>query len=108
MFAPNSKHRARVTPVKRGRGGQHPTTEDQEEATPAERRAAMTWAQRLKRVFGIDIEICPACGGAVPSIACIEQPAVVEKILAHLQRKDTSVSTSLRPESRAPPADLFG
>jgi rRNA maturation protein Nop10 len=25
----------------------------------------MTWAQRLKRVFGIDIETCPACGGAV-------------------------------------------
>jgi len=41
-------------------------------------------------------------------IACIEDAAVIEKILAHLQRKDTSVSTSLRPESRAPPADLFG
>ncbi len=25
----------------------------------------MTWAQRLKRVFGIDIETCPACGGVV-------------------------------------------
>jgi hypothetical protein len=32
----------------------------------------------------------------------------LEKILAHLQGNDTSVSTSLRPESRAPPADLFG
>ena len=29
----------------------------------------MTWAQRLKRVFGIDIETCPACGGAVRVIA---------------------------------------
>jgi len=26
-------------------------------------------AQRLKRVFGIDIETCPACGGALPIIA---------------------------------------
>jgi hypothetical protein len=25
----------------------------------------MTWAQRLKRVFGIDIVTCPACGGAM-------------------------------------------
>ena len=25
--------------------------------TPAERHAAMTWAQRLKRVFNIDIEV---------------------------------------------------
>jgi hypothetical protein len=32
----------------------------------------MTWAQRLKRVFGIDIETCPACGGAMRIIAYIE------------------------------------
>jgi hypothetical protein len=42
------------------------------------------------------------------ALACIEDAAVIEKILAHFQGKDTSVSTSLRPESRAPPADLFG
>jgi len=24
----------------------------------------MTWAQRLKRVFNIDVETCRACGGA--------------------------------------------
>ena len=68
----------------------------------------MNRAQRLKRVFNIDIEICRECGGAVRIIACIEDAAVIEKILAHLQGKDTTVSTSLRPESRAPPADLFG
>jgi hypothetical protein len=33
-----------------------------------------TGAQRLKRVFNIDIETCPACGGAVRIIACIEDP----------------------------------
>ena len=32
--------------------------------TPAECHAAMTWAQRLKRVFNIDIEVCGRCGGA--------------------------------------------
>ena len=42
------------------------------------------------------------------ALACIEDPAVIEKILAHLQGKDTSDPTSLRPASRAPPADLFG
>jgi len=41
-------------------------------------------------------------------IACIEDPVVIEKILTHLQGKDSSVPTSLLPESRAPPADLFG
>lgn len=87
VFAPNSKYRARVTPAKRGRGGRHATTADPEERTPAERRAAMTWAQRLKRVFGIAIETCPACRGAVRIIAYIEAPDVIDKILAHLDAK---------------------
>jgi hypothetical protein len=30
----------------------------------------MTWAQRLKRVFHIDIETCRECGGTVKVIAC--------------------------------------
>ena len=34
----------------------------------------MTWAQRLKRVFNIDIETCSGCGGAMKVIACIEDP----------------------------------
>ncbi len=32
----------------------------------------MTWAQRLKRVFNIDVSTCDACGGAVKIIASIE------------------------------------
>jgi len=44
----------------------------------------MTWAQRLKRVFKIDVETCSECGGDVRIIASSEDPAVVQKILAHL------------------------
>jgi hypothetical protein len=44
----------------------------------------MTWAQRLKRVFAIDIEKCPECGGSVRVIACIEDPHLIAKILAHV------------------------
>jgi len=51
------------------------------------RRAAMTWAQRLKRVFNIDIETCSECGGAMKVIACIEVPVVIRKILDHLKDK---------------------
>ena len=32
----------------------------------------MTWLQRLKRVFNIDIEVYGHCGGSVKVIACIE------------------------------------
>lgn len=44
VFAPNSKHRALVTPAKRGRGNKRHS--GREEKTPAERRAAMTWAHQ--------------------------------------------------------------
>ena len=40
--------------------------------SPAEHHTAMTWAQRLKRVFNIENEICARCGGSVRVIACIE------------------------------------
>jgi len=103
VFAPNSKYRAQVTPAKRGRGGRHATTADPEARTPAERRAAMSWAQRLKRVFGIDIETCPACGDAMRIIACIEAPDAIEKILAHLDAKVAEPDTPWRPPCRAPP-----
>jgi rRNA maturation endonuclease Nob1 len=38
----------------------------------------MTWAQRLKRVFKMDIETCSACGGTVKIIACIEDPVLIK------------------------------
>ena len=31
----------------------------------SQRRAAMTWIQRLKRVFRVDVETCRRCGGKV-------------------------------------------
>ncbi len=84
VFAPNSPWRGAITPGRRGRGVRPGVSDEEQEKTPAERRAAMTWSQRLKRVFGIDIETCPACGGAVRIIASIEDPAVIGKILAHV------------------------
>jgi hypothetical protein len=47
----------------------------------------MTWAQRLKRVFAIDIETCPDCGGKQWVIACIEDPPLIAKILWHIQQR---------------------
>ena len=104
VFAPNSKYRARVTPARRGRGKKIQAHDEKQDQTPAERRAAMTWAQRLKRVFDIDIETCSECGGKVKIIASIEDPAVIRKILAHLDAIAASAGTSLLPQCRAPPA----
>ncbi len=107
VFAPNSKLRARVTPAQRGKGNQTKVPGEPQAQTPTERRAAMTWAQRLKRVFNIDIETCSKCGGAVKVIACIEDPMVIDKILTHLNNKTPAVQAPL-PKCRAPPpAVLF-
>ena len=80
VFAPHSRWRAEVIPA--GRGIKAPPALDAR--TPAERHRAMTWAQRLKRVFGIEIETCVQCGGKVRVIASIEDPAVIAKILGHV------------------------
>jgi hypothetical protein len=64
----------------------------------------MSWARRLKRVFGIEIEDCARCGGKLRVIASIEEPEVIAKILAHLER---TARDQFQPElplgARAPP-----
>jgi len=79
-----------------------------EPRTPVECHAAMTWAQRLKCVFNIDIEVCGRCGGAVRAIACIEDQETIDRILAHLRQKEQEPPTRplLVPPTRAPPDTL--
>lgn len=104
VFAPNSKHRARITPAGRGKGSKRKqAATDQEERTPAERHAAMTWAQRLKRVFSIDIATCEQCEGPVKIIACVEDPVVIRQVLDHLKKKGSGDSQAPLPPERAPP-----
>ena len=46
----------------------------------------ISWAQLSKRVFDIDMQHCPNCGGGelkIIAAAILEQP-VIEKILTHL------------------------
>ncbi len=89
-------------------GEQRFLAEEGEEKTAAQRRVAMTWAQRLKRVFGIDIATCSARGVALRLIACIEDPAVIKKILANIDTKEGSAEPAQLPPCRVPPpAGLF-
>ena len=78
IFAPHSRWRAQITPGKRGSGVKAADTR-----TPAERHRAMSWAQRLKRVFQLNLQSCEGCGGPVRVMACIEDPLVIGKILEH-------------------------
>ena len=90
VFAPNFKHRRRIIP-----NPAHHTAREPH----GPRRAPMSWMQRLKRVFRIDIEHCGVCGGTLRVIACIETPEIVEKILTYLAARKASGND--RP--RAPP-----
>ena len=63
--------------------------------------------QRLKRVFGIDIETCERCGAKVKVIASIEAPAVIAPILKHLQQKAALKADILSPERALPVMGLF-
>jgi hypothetical protein len=49
-------------------------------------------------VFGIEIEQCAHCGGRLKVIASIEEPELIERILAHRRE---------RGEESAPPASSF-
>ena len=104
VFAPASPDRARVVPKARVAAANR--TSECGEAAPADRQRCLTWAQRLKRVLAIDIEVCRRCGGKLRVIASIEEPAVIVRILDHLGR-DGEPPDPANP-SRAPPqADLM-
>ena len=107
VFAPNSKYRSMVTPARRGKRKKYHSA-DEADQTPAEKRASMTWAKRLKRVFHIEIETCSECGGDVRIIAGIEDPAVIRSILAHLEQKGELFTGSLLPDCRASPGRPAG
>ena len=103
VFAPNSNHRALITPAGRGKGRNPNTADALTERTPAERHVVMTWAQRLKRVFNIDIKTCQTCGATMKVIACIEDPEVIRKILTHMDAIAPATAPAALPKPRAPP-----
>lgn len=94
VFSPNSKLRDRVVPS--------PAKTSPDHAQTPSKRYAMTWAQRLKRVFAVEIEKCEKCGGKLRVIASIEDPDVISKILTHLGLNQSS------EHNRSPPTCTFG
>jgi hypothetical protein len=69
------------------------------------RRRVLPWADLLRRVFAIDLRVCPKCAGPMTVIAYLTQAAVVEKILTHLGLPASS--PPLAPARRLGQLDLF-
>jgi hypothetical protein len=90
VLAPNAKLRSLVVP--QGPPAQaQPATEaaaasgECEVDTLQARPGRISWARLLKRVFDIDMQHCPNCGGGeLKIIAAILERPVIEKILSHL------------------------
>jgi hypothetical protein len=89
VLAPNAKLRARVVP--QGPPAQAQAATEAKAAAECEVEAVQArphrigWARLLKRVFDIDIQHCPNCGGGeLKIIAAILERPVIEKILTHL------------------------
>ena len=109
VLAPNAKLRAKVVP-------QEPELPELPElpaqaAPPAEceatcahhRPVRLSWAKLLKRVFEIDTEHCPNCGGHLKIIAATLEQQVIEKILTHpgLQASPPPRAPARRPQLQA-------
>ena len=98
VFAANAALRAAITPAGRGAKASSRTPE---RAMP--KHVALNWARRLKRVFGIEIEQCARCGGRLKVIASIEEPELIERILAHRREQGEEEAMTVSLGARAPP-----
>ena len=96
VLAPNARLRAAIVPGP----AQNTSVPADEHAHDAP--ACMGWARLLKRVFDLDLEHCPQCGGEFKIIAAIEEPAVIVRILTHL-----GLPARAPPRSPARPLALF-
>jgi hypothetical protein len=103
VFAANAALRAAITPA--GRGSKARSCEAQR---PTPKHVALSWARRLKRVFGIEIERCVRCGGRLKVIGSIEEPQLIERILAHRRERGEEWDAPTRAlGARAPPLALL-
>jgi hypothetical protein len=45
------------------------------------------WAELLRMVFKVEVEMCPRCGGEAGIVGFVTEPAVIRRILVHLERR---------------------
>ena len=76
--APNAKMRAQVVPQEPVEPAQAAQPAACEANCAHHRPVRLSWARLLKRVFEIDLEHCPNCGGELKIIAAILEAPVTQ------------------------------
>ncbi len=101
VFAPNCRLRRLVVPSPPGAAGRkrrqgkgpeaasppEPTTLNDDGLPLAPMTSAEPCDGQVRRVFQIDITTCPDCGGRLRWVADVTEPAVIRKILLHVQSR---------------------
>ena len=78
------KNACRSTVPGRSCSGSRPHGATTPRTSSCRQPARISWARLLKRVFQIDLEHCPNCGGQLKIIAAILEAPVIERIPTHL------------------------
>ncbi len=60
---------------------------DETEATPSRPAVNKRWAELIYRIYEVDPLTCPRCDSSMKLLAFITEPAVIPKILDHLDTK---------------------
>jgi Putative transposase len=84
VLAPAAELRALVVPQGSAEPANAALSAECEANCAHHRAVRLSWAKLLKRVFDLDLEHCPNCGGELKIIAAILERPVIEKILTHL------------------------
>jgi len=98
--AARGKHKKAAAPAE-------PSSRDQapEDATIPDgpHRAALRrrWAELIRRVYEVDPLVCPRCGREMRVMGFITQPALIDRILDHLRKRDKN-SRPPRPPPHSP------
>jgi hypothetical protein len=84
VLAPNTKLRALVVPQESEPPAQATQPAECEANCAHHRPVRQSWAKLLKRVFEIDLEPCPKCGGELKIIGATLEQSVVDKTVTQL------------------------
>jgi hypothetical protein len=103
IFAPNAKDRANIVPALLEEKTEEKETGEAEES-PRSKGKRLKWALLLKRVFGVDVSVCPACGGRMRIIAFITEH---DSIRRYLEGEGLPSEAPPISPARPPPQEAF-